>query len=210
MGDQGLVPGLWRSPGEGNGYLLQFLACRISWTEEPGRLQSMGSQRVGNNWVTFTFRRFSLLMVPLQSDASHLSVFRQGDKNNMEWISMPTLEIYKGKTSTPNVILFVFFLLLLFSCSVMSNSLWTHGLQHARYPCPSLSPRLFKLKSIESRMPPSHLTPYCPILLLPSIFHSIRVFSNELALCIRRPNYLVPTKIWHLSSASTIMKSLAN
>ena len=44
MGDQGLVPGLGRSPGEGNGYLLQFLACRISWTEEPGRLQSMGFQ----------------------------------------------------------------------------------------------------------------------------------------------------------------------
>ena len=32
-------------------------------------------------------------------------------------------------------------LLLLFSCSVMSNSLRPHGLQHARLPCPSLSPR---------------------------------------------------------------------
>ena len=49
VGDQSSVPGLGRSPGEGNGYLLQFLACRISWTEEPGRLQSMASQRVGND-----------------------------------------------------------------------------------------------------------------------------------------------------------------
>ena len=178
MGDQGLVPGLGRSPGEGNGYLLQFLACRISWTEEPGRLQSMGSQRVGNDWVTFTFRRFRLLMVPLQSDASHLSVFRQGDKDNMEWISMPTLEIYKGKTSTPNIILFVFFVVVvvqLLSHVQLFVNPWTTACQVS---LSSLSPRLFKLKSIESRMPPSHLILYCPILLLPSIFHSIRVFSN--------------------------------
>ena len=32
-----------------------FLAWRIPWTEEPGRLQSMVSQRVGHNWATFTF-----------------------------------------------------------------------------------------------------------------------------------------------------------
>ena len=31
-----------------------MLAWRMSWTEEPGRLQSMGSQRVGHNWVTKT------------------------------------------------------------------------------------------------------------------------------------------------------------
>ena len=35
-----------RSPGEGNGYPLGILAWRIPWTEEPGRLQSMGLQRV--------------------------------------------------------------------------------------------------------------------------------------------------------------------
>ena len=32
-----------------------ILACRIPWTEEPGRLQSMGSQRVRHDWATFTF-----------------------------------------------------------------------------------------------------------------------------------------------------------
>ena len=38
-------------------------------------------------------------------------------------------------------------------------------------------------------MPSNHLTPYCPLLLLPSVFPSIRVFSNESALCIRWPVY---------------------
>ena len=43
--------------------------------------------------------------------------------------------------------------------------------------------------SIESVMPSNHLTLCCPVLLLPSIFPSIRVFSNESVLCIRWPNY---------------------
>ena len=51
-GDLGLIPGLGRSPGEGNGNPLQFLAWRIPWMEEPGGLQSMGLQRVGHDWVT--------------------------------------------------------------------------------------------------------------------------------------------------------------
>ena len=46
-----------------------------------------------------------------------------------------------------------------------------------------------KLLSIELVMPSNHLILCCPLLLLPSIFPSIRVFSNELALCIRWPKY---------------------
>ena len=48
---------------------------------------------------------------------------------------------------------------------------------------------LLKLMSIESMMPSNHLILCCPLLLLPSIFPSIRVFSNESALCIRWPKY---------------------
>jgi len=44
-GDAGSIPGLGRYPGEGNGY-------PIPWREEPGMLQSMGSQRVGCNLAT--------------------------------------------------------------------------------------------------------------------------------------------------------------
>ena len=47
--DVGSIPGLGRSPGEENGNSLSILAWRIPWTEEPGRLQSIGSQRVRYN-----------------------------------------------------------------------------------------------------------------------------------------------------------------
>ena len=45
-GDLGPIPGLGRSPGKGHGNPLQFLPRESPWTEEPGRLQSMGLQRV--------------------------------------------------------------------------------------------------------------------------------------------------------------------
>ena len=92
------IPGSGRSPGEGNATHSSVLAWRIPWTEEPGGLQSTGSQRVGQDWA-----------------ATHLHLAK--------------------------------------------------GLQ-------------FQL-----------LIPCCPLLLLPSIFPSIRVLSNELALQIRWPKY---------------------
>ena len=62
----------------------------------------------------------------------------------------------------------------------MSDSLWPHGLQHARLPCPiTNSWSLLKLMSIKSVMPSSHLILCRPLLLLPSIFPSIGVFSKE-------------------------------
>ena len=45
-GDVGLIPGLGRSSAEGNSNPLSILALEISWTEEPGRVQFMGSKRV--------------------------------------------------------------------------------------------------------------------------------------------------------------------
>ena len=47
VGDTGSIPGLEGSSGEGNGYPLQYFAWEFPWTEEPGWLQSMESQRVG-------------------------------------------------------------------------------------------------------------------------------------------------------------------
>ena len=46
-GDMSLIPGLGRSPGRGKGNPLQYSRWEIPWTEEPGGLQSMGSQRDG-------------------------------------------------------------------------------------------------------------------------------------------------------------------
>ena len=53
----------------------------------------------------------------------------------------------------------------------------------------TISWSLLKLMSIELVMPSNHLVCCHPLLLLPSVFPSIRVFSNESALCIRRPKY---------------------
>ena len=61
----------------------------------------------------------------------------------------------------------------------MSDSSRPHGPQHARPPSPS----------IESVMPSNHLILSCPLLLPPSMFPSIRVFSNESVLHIRWPKY---------------------
>ena len=43
--DAGLIPGLGRFPGEGNSNAFQYSCLGIPWTEEPGGLQSMGSQK---------------------------------------------------------------------------------------------------------------------------------------------------------------------
>ena len=80
----------------------------------------------------------------------------------------------------------------------MSGSLQPHGPQHARLPCPSPSPRVcFKLMPIELVMPSNHLILCCPLLLRPSIFHSITVFSKESVLPIRCPKY------WSFSFSSS-------
>ena len=64
-----------------------------------------------------------------------------------------------------------------FSRSVVSNSLWPHGLQHAKPPCPSPKPRDYSNSCPLSRWcHPNHLILCCP-LLSPSIFPSIRVCS---------------------------------
>ena len=68
-------------------------------------------------------------------------------------------------------------------------TLQPHGLQHTRLPCPSPTPSLFKLMSNELVMLSNHLILCGPLLLLPSIFPSIRVFFNESALHIRWSKY---------------------
>ena len=83
-----------------------------------------------------------------------------------------------------------FYIPLLFSCPVLSDSFaapWVAACQA------SLSFTIFwslpKFMPILLVMPSSHLILWCPLLLLSSIFPSIRVFSNETAVCIRWPEY---------------------
>ena len=78
-----------------------------------------------------------------------------------------------------------------FSCSVAQSCLTlcnAMDYSHTGLPCPSPYPRAcFKLMSIELVMPFNHLILCHPLLLLPSVFPSIKVFSNELTLWIRWP-----------------------
>ena len=78
---------------------------------------------------------------------------------------------------------------LQFSCLVVSNSLQPHEPQHARPPCPSPTPESNQTHVRWAVMPSNHLILRHTLLLLPSIFPSIRVFANESALCITWPKY---------------------
>ena len=77
-----------------------------------------------------------------------------------------------------------------FSHSVVSDSLRPHEPQCTRPPLSITNSRSSpKLMSIKSVIPSNHLILCCPLLLLPSIFPSTRVFSNESALRMRWPKY---------------------
>ena len=86
------------------------------------------------------------------------------------------------------------FSLVQFSSSVMSDSLRPHESQHSRPPCPSPTP------GVHSDSCPPSLILCRPLLLLPSIPPSIRVFSNESTLRMRWPKYwsfstsIIPSK----------------
>ena len=74
-----------------------------------------------------------------------------------------------------------------FSCSVVCDPLWPHGLQHPRLPCPSPSPRACSNSCPSSWWCHPTISSCHPLILLPSIFPRIRVFSKESVLCIRWP-----------------------
>ena len=132
-----------------------ILAWRIPWTEEPGGLQSRGSQRVGHDYVTNT----------------HIHTHT-------------TRHLFSSVQSLSRVWLFA--------------TPWITARQASLSIINSQSS--LKLTSIESVMPSSHLILCRPLLLLPLIPPSIRVFSNESTLRMRWPKYrsfsfsIIPSK----------------
>ena len=80
-----------------------------------------------------------------------------------------------------------FLIVQLLSCVQLFVNPWTAVFQ--AFLSFTISQSLLKLMSIESVMPSNYLILCHPLLHLPSVFPSIRVFSNELAVCIRRPKY---------------------
>ena len=93
------------------------------------------------------------------------------------WYTLPALRGYQFLASVQ------------FSHSVVSNFLQPHGLQHTRLPCPSPTPRAYSNSCPLSRNAIQLSHPCPPLLLLPSVCPSIRVFSNEPVLRIRWPKY---------------------
>ena len=140
------------------------LAWRIPGTGEPGGLPCTGWHRVGHNWSD------------LAATAHYL------------WCCC-IFHTVSGK-SFPHV--HTFPILLFNSVQLLSHvwffvTRWTAARQASLSITNSRS--LLKLMSVESVMPSNHLIFCRPLLLLPSIFPSIRVFSNESVLHIRWPKY---------------------
>ena len=99
-----------------------ILAWEIPWTEEPGGLHSMGSQRVKHDWVTNTH-------------TNHIQCIHHSVQ---------------------------------FSCSVMSDSLRPHELQHTRSPCPSPTPGVYSNSCPSSQW--CHPTISCSVVPFSSCF----------------------------------------
>ena len=116
---------------------------------------------------------------------NEFSIWLHKDKYSNKWYSSETF--YLRALSFPIFLPSPPFYRILFSCSVMFDILRPHG-QQASLSF-TISRTLLKLKSIESVMPSNHLILCHCLLLLPSIFPNIRVFSNKSALCIRWPKY---------------------
>ena len=153
------------------------LAWKIPWMEEPGRLYSpWGRRRVGHNLATNTFNIFNIYILIFCikfeiCEALFLEIFFLSPAFGGLYIIEP-LEVALVQ-SLSRVWLFA--------------APWTAARQASLSITNSWS--LLRLMSFESVMPSNHLSLCLPLLLLPSVFSSIRVFSNELALCIRWPKY---------------------
>ena len=99
-------------------------------------------------------------------------------------------QVLTGILSTSSFVSYAFKSSVQFSYSVMCDSSQPHGLQHAWLPWLSPTPRACSNSCASSQWcHPTHLILCHPLLLLPSIFPRIRVFSSESVLCIRWPKY---------------------
>ena len=94
-----------------------------------------------------------------------------------------------------------------FSHSVVSDSLQSHGLQHSRLPCPSPTPRPCSNSCPLSRWCHPTISSSYPLLLPPSVFPSIRVFSSESVLHIRCPKDWASGRMhwWKFCSFNTVL-----
>ena len=141
------------------------VAWRIPRTEKPDGLQPIVSQTVRHDWSNLTCTHRTVKSIKTES---RTTVTRGWKRDN-------TKSLFNGFSSVAE------------SCLTLCNPMNWSTLQASVSITSSRS--LLKLMFIESVMPSNHLILCHPLLLLPSIFPNIRVFSNESALCIRWPKY---------------------
>ena len=155
------------------------------WTRKPGMLQSIGSQRVGHNWATelnqqSRFKSLIYHLLALGPDMSYFSMILFLIENNNIKLIWPQQDFLHFLNRTNSWVSISAHFVQLFAI------LWTAACQASLSIINSWS--LLKLKSIELVMPSNHLI-LGSFLLPPSIFPSIRVFSDELVFHIRWPKY---------------------
>ena len=152
------------------------LAWKILWTEESGRLQSMGSLRVGHDWMTslslFTFMHW-------RSKRQPTLVFLPGESQGRG--SLVSCCLW-GRYDIEHLFMYLFSSVHLLSRVQLFAIPWTEACQASLSITNSQS--LLKLMSIKLVMPSNHFILCQPLLPQPSIFPSIRVFSNESVLHI--------------------------
>ena len=133
-------------------------------------------------------RHYLLSLVELTE--SRTVVARSWDVGEIGWKSQTFNCVIRSEYLIYNMVTIVDNIVSVqFSCSVVSDSLRPHGLQHARLPCPSPTPRDYPNSCPLSQWCHPTISSSVPLLLPPSIFPSIKVFSNESILCIRWPKY---------------------
>ena len=173
------------------------LAWKLPWTEEADGLQYMRSQRVEHNWVTerahthawarkLHFLKFNYFHCPLTGALLILSLFlyKIGVYFSL-WVYFPLKTILVSFSPFFSSVQFSSIQLL--SCVQLFVIPWTTVLQASLSITNSWSSS--KPMSIVSVMPSNHLIFCHPLLFLPSIFPTIKVFSNESALRMRWPKY---------------------
>ena len=129
----------------------------------------------------------TIINVDISLEIIRLNNFNEGD---IEWVWNQVGHLVVSRS---NSALLTFcrwgnwVLTIQFSCSVASDFLQPHGLQHTSFPARHQLPELAQTHVHESVMPSNHLIFCRPLLLLPSVFLRIRVFSSESVLRIRWP-----------------------
>ena len=157
--------------------------CCVQWA-------GGGKEQEDINFFHNSHSRSVLFQVSLGTGWVRLLMGRRKDGGGM---GRPIFYPYTNRNVVSNKSLFIALLLQVsLSCSVVNSCLtlcsWTAAHQ-APLPSFIIFQTLLKFMSIESVMLSNHLILCCPLFLWPSIFPSMRVFLNELTLCIRWPKY---------------------